>query len=192
MEDHKGRRLLWGWIPGFREDQGWQGAMTLPRNLSVSRDGWLIQEPVEELKELRGKHTLLENIFLENETMPLEIPGREFEVKGHFNGGNSGSYGLRFRLEDGQDFEISVEPDLIHFGPQEIPLTPFELGNSLDWQLFCDRTILELYVNGGLICATSVVYPDWENPDWELYAEGTKLEVQALDFWTMKSIYSIQ
>lgn len=59
FEDEKGRRLLIGWM-GLPDadytnpttDCGWQHALTLPRELSV-RDGRLIQQPIEELKQLR-------------------------------------------------------------------------------------------------------------------------------------------
>ena len=36
------------------EEAGWQHALTIPRELSV-RDGKLIQEPIEELKQLRSE-----------------------------------------------------------------------------------------------------------------------------------------
>ena len=75
------------------------------------------------------------------------------------------------------------------FGEEEISLEPYGLGDDLSLRLFFDRTVVELYVNGGLVCATSVVYPDKENPGWELFADGGALEVKSLDIWKMKSIY---
>ena len=60
FEDERGRRILIGWmgIPDAdytnpTEEAGWQHALTIPRKLSV-RDGKLIQEPIEELKQLRS------------------------------------------------------------------------------------------------------------------------------------------
>ena len=59
--DQQGRRILIGWmgIPDAdytnpTEEAGWQHALTIPRELSV-RDGKLIQEPIEELKQLRSE-----------------------------------------------------------------------------------------------------------------------------------------
>ena len=61
FEDESGRRILIGWmgIPDAdytnpTEEAGWQHALTIPRELSV-RDGKLIQEPIEELKQLRSE-----------------------------------------------------------------------------------------------------------------------------------------
>src|SRR5205823_11832353 len=30
LQDGKGRRLLWGWVKGFKEGRGWNGCLTLP------------------------------------------------------------------------------------------------------------------------------------------------------------------
>ena len=61
FEDESGRRILIGWmgIPDAdytnpTEEAGWQHALTNPKELSV-RDGKLIQEPIEELKQLRSE-----------------------------------------------------------------------------------------------------------------------------------------
>ena len=190
MEDGKGRRLLWGWIPGFKEGQGWQSAITVPRHLTVSAEGWLIQEPVEELVALRGDHTHSDVFVLEEGAMELDVPGLEFEMIADFSNKSASSFGIRLDLEvEGEVFEVAVGNDRINFGEREISLEPFQLGNDLSFRLFFDRTIVELYVNGGLICATSVVYPNKENPGLELFAEGGSLEVGFMDIWKMKSIY---
>lgn len=191
MEDEKGRRLLWGWIPGFRESQGWQGAITLPRNLTVTPEGWLVQEPVEELVALRGEHTHREAFTLEEGSEEVEVPGGEFELHARVSNHSADRYGLRLNLEEeGEVFEISVEGDVIYFGEEEITLKPYAPGNELDFRIFFDRTIVELYLNNGLVCATSVVYPDSEDPGWEAFSEGGRVRVNSLDIWKMNSIYA--
>ena len=45
------------------EEAGWQHALTIPRELSV-RDGKLIQEPIEELKQLRSEDKAVLYILL--------------------------------------------------------------------------------------------------------------------------------
>ena len=82
-----------------------------------------------------------------------------------------------------------MSENLINFGEEEISLEPYGLGDDLSLRLFFDRTVVELYVNGGLLCATSVVYPDKEFPAWEFFARGGELEVKSLDIWKTKSIY---
>jgi len=190
MEDGKGRRLLWGWIPGFKENQGWQSAMTIPRHLTLSKEGLLIQEPVEELVALRGDQSHSDAFTVEEGSLELDVPGHEFEMIANFSSKTASSFGIRLNLEEeGNKFEISVEDGQIIFGEREISLEPYNLEDTLSLRLFFDRSIVEMYVNGGLICATSVLYPDKENPGWELFAEGGSLEVESLDIWKMKSIY---
>lgn len=190
MEDGKGRRLMWGLIPGFKPNQGWQSAITLPRSLSVSPEGWLIQEPVKELVQLRRAHTELGDMTLNDEVRGLDVPGHEFEMMATFANHSADSYGIRFNTEKaGEVFEISVRDDRIMFREKEISLESYSVEGDLSFRLFFDRTILELYVNGGMICATSVVYPDWDNPSWEIFAEGGELRIIAADIWEMTPIF---
>jgi beta-fructofuranosidase len=190
MEDAKGRRLLWGWIPGFKEDQGWQGAMTLPRNIKVTSEGWLIQEPVEELTGLRGEQIRLEKLPLYDESMDLDVPGHEFEMITTFSGAATEVYGIRMNLEEeGEVFEISLADNMLNFGEREISLEPYRFGDDISFRIFFDRTIIELYLNGGMVCATSVVYPDRKNPGWQLFSEGGAVMVEMLDIWELNSIY---
>ena len=137
MEDGKGRRLLWGWIPGFKQEQGWQSAITLPRNLTVSPEGWLIQEPVEELIQLRGAHQSVGEMTLKDEVRELEVPGHEFEMMATFSNHSAKSYGIRFNTEKaGEVFEITVGDDRIMFGEKEISLEPLPMGDDLSFRLF--------------------------------------------------------
>jgi beta-fructofuranosidase len=53
------RRILWGWLRETRPDAqfaaaGWAGAMSLPRVLTVNRDGYLEMNPAAECEKLRG------------------------------------------------------------------------------------------------------------------------------------------
>ena len=59
-----GRKILFGWIPGFKKKQGWHGAISLPRELSIDSKGRLIQKPVTELEILRGELKSYSNIHI--------------------------------------------------------------------------------------------------------------------------------
>jgi beta-fructofuranosidase len=149
------------------------------------------QEPVEELVALRGEHTHREAFTLEEGSEEVEVPGGEFELHARVSNHSADRYGLRLNLEEeGEVFEISVEGDVIYFGEEEITLKPYVPGNELDFRIFFDRTIVELYLNNGLVCATSVVYPDSEDPGWEAFSEGGRVRVNSLDIWKMNSIYA--
>ena len=51
MEDPQGRRVLWGWVRGFKANRGWNGCLTLARIVSIDRDGHLLQAPAPELQK---------------------------------------------------------------------------------------------------------------------------------------------
>jgi beta-fructofuranosidase len=58
--DAHGRRILWGWIPERRSqaemiEAGWSGMMSLPRVLSLDRDGALRMTVLPDATNLRGE-----------------------------------------------------------------------------------------------------------------------------------------
>jgi beta-fructofuranosidase len=57
--DAQGRRILWGWIPERRSDDamtaaGWSGMMSLPRVLSLDKDGTLRMQVLPQAAALRA------------------------------------------------------------------------------------------------------------------------------------------
>ena len=52
LVDDKGRRILWGWVRGFKDKRGWNGCLSVPRILTLE-GGKLIQKPAPELAALR-------------------------------------------------------------------------------------------------------------------------------------------
>ncbi len=74
-----GRRILWGWLREARQQQqqidaGWAGVMSLPRVLTVGRDGEVRCDPAEEVETIRGR-------LLVDEMMSLR-PGHEVRLDG--------------------------------------------------------------------------------------------------------------
>jgi len=186
-EDEQGRRLLWGWIPDFKWDQGWQGAITIPRVVTTNNAGWLIQEPAPELSALRSEHQHTDEFILSG-NKELQVPGREFESEITFRNNSASFYGIEFLTEEGP-FRISIESDRIMFGDTEIPTEQYDLPAELSVRIFFDRTILEMYVEGGIICATAVLYPDTADPGWKIFSEGGDVSVTSVDIWKMGTIW---
>ena len=65
--DSTGRRILLGWVSGFRAGNGWNGCMSIPRILTLSEEGNIIQTPPPEMEKLRQKHTQFVNLPVNNE-----------------------------------------------------------------------------------------------------------------------------
>jgi beta-fructofuranosidase len=110
LQKDDGRRILFGWIPGFKPNQGWQGAISLPRDLSIDEKGRLVQKPVPELTELRGELTTLSNISLNNSSKNLDLTFPQFEMIMEVSNGGTNHIGFRFNDEDGNAYEINITP----------------------------------------------------------------------------------
>jgi sucrose-6-phosphate hydrolase SacC (GH32 family) len=158
--DDKGRRVLWGWIRGFKSGQGWNGALTVPRVLKLDNRGRLFQQPAEELAKLRGFHSsarpgegaggqVTEGASLES------FDGR-FEISAEYWSGND--CGVRiFKSENDPGLEIFYKNGELKIGAKTIAhvLGP---NDPLRLHIFVDRSVIEIYANG-TTCFTAVHYP---------------------------------
>jgi beta-fructofuranosidase len=187
MED--GERILFGWIPGFREDEGWQGAISLPRELSIDGKGRLIQKPVPQLTALRGEHRSEKRVVLTDTAKKIEISKPQFELLLKIGGQGADRIGFRFNDRNGDPFEIVLEPEVFRFNEKKVTVDPEIDHNLKSVHLFFDRTVIEIYVNSGELCATKVVYPDRINLDFEIFDERDELDIESLDVWEMASIW---
>lgn len=159
--EHQGRRISIGWISDFYEEHvpsenGAYGSMTIPRELHV-RDGKLYITPVREIGTLEGK-TLYE--------------GKEENIRLPKIEGNAYRAGIRF--SENTFFSILLGAD----GEKSISLVNDESGLHIvtkgvksegirfkadveevrDLEIYVDRRVAEVYVNGGEAVGTKVFY----------------------------------
>jgi beta-fructofuranosidase len=189
LQKDDGRRLLFGWINGFKPDQGWQGAITLPRELSLDAKGRLLQKPVEELSALRGNHTQYENVNLAKTAHNIEVGAPQFEMIADIAGNGADKIGFGFNDENGNPFKISLTPGTLDFGNEKLVVEPVLDEKIKNVHLFFDRTIIEIFVNGGRLCATKVVYPDMNDLSFKISGDGNETTISKLDVWELKSIW---
>ena len=224
MLDKDGRRIMWAWVLDrrivnhIRYDHeppkvGWSGMLTLPRVLTLDKDGILNINPVDELKALRTKKRTETFIDLEegNSKIMSSMSGNAIEIKAKVNVPSSGIFGMKVLSSgDGQeetiikfntidntieiDFEnSSLDTSIKHFeramGHDEIIATnqvaPFELrgGETLDLQIFIDKSIIEVFANGRQ-CVTQRVYPILENSQGvEVFSEKGGAMVESITTW---------
>ena len=83
--DEDGRRIMVGWVSGFKAGRGWNGCMSLPRILTLDKDRRLIQTPAPELRQLRGQRFHIENLSIANESKRLDgAHGDTLEIMAEF------------------------------------------------------------------------------------------------------------
>jgi beta-fructofuranosidase len=186
-----GRRLVWGWLNGFPAGRGWNGCLSLPRQLSLSSDGDLLQTPAPELVKLRGRSIKwahfqvgkTEQIFILPKTNTLEILA-EMDMQT--------TSAFRFEIKNGTNDTSAI---VISFNGLELqvlgskallPLSAEKGKLSLD--IFMDRSVLEVYFNKS-VCISKIIPPFGSNPDLTLHVENGVASLNRLQAWPMRTIW---
>jgi beta-fructofuranosidase len=191
MQVPDGRRLVWGWVNGFPGGHGWNGCLSLPRLLALSRDGQLLQDPAPQLDKLRGKLAGWKNLRLENDGAILPLPKTNtLEILAEFDLRTAKRIALTVR---GQS--QGAQPILISFDGSELtvmdakaPLQMAKDGGKLNLRIFIDRSVLEVFANE-TACITKVISPLDADPVLELRADGGPATAKRVRAWPMKTIW---
>ncbi|HEX5415167.1 MAG TPA: glycoside hydrolase family 32 protein, partial [Chloroflexota bacterium] len=167
MRDETGRRLVWGWLWEGRSAEacqraGWNGVMSLPRQLDLNADGTLRVFPVPELAALRGTHRREIRTDLAGTTPIDGLTGDALELIAEFDVGNRGQAGLAVRrAPDGEEEtrvvydaatrRLSIDRTRSSVDPNvERDIRSAELAVSdgrLTLHLYLDRSVLEVFAN---------------------------------------------
>ena len=190
--DKDGRRILLGWICGFKPNRGWNGCMSLPRILTLDADNRLIQTPAPELKKLRGKHVEIDNMLLASEVKRLnEVNGDTLEIICEFEAGSAEAFGLKVRQsEDGKNaITIRYASGNLSVAGTDVPLqlhAPFKI---LKLHVFIDKSVLEVFIDDGATSVTRVEYPGEKDLGVSVFAENGSATLKSFDAWELKPIW---
>ena len=189
--DKDGRRILLGWICGFKPKRGWNGCMSLPRVLTLDKDQRLIQTPAPELRKLRGKHHTIRNVVLNGESKRLgDVNGDALEIMAELVATNAKAFGLKVRQsKDGKDaITIRYANGNLNVAGTDVPLKLPSHSKTLKLHVFIDKSVLEIFINDGATCVTRVEYPGEKDLGVSVFAENGSATLKSLDAWKMKPI----
>lgn len=154
-----GRRLLIGWmgLPDDDEfcqptlDYGWIHTMTCPRELTLHNDR-LVQRPARELQQLRERETQFAAIA---DSLPaLEAESAELELT------TDGSFSACF----GEALTLSVTTDGVTLRRRNLRTGEPEerrwAGDVQRLQILCDRSSVEIFINGGDAVMSARYFPE--------------------------------
>ncbi len=118
LVDDRGRNIIWGWVlerkPGYLPNYGWSGIMSLPRVLTLARNGELQINPPEEIKNLRLPGGWKEKAITvaAHTEKELALEGTSLEIKLDIKGSEKAAYGVKvFCSPDGrEETVISYDP----------------------------------------------------------------------------------
>jgi beta-fructofuranosidase len=190
--DKGGRRIMLGWVCGFKPGRGWNGCMSLPRVLTLDKDQRLVQAPAVELKKLRGRHVRVENLSLSSESRRIEgAQGDTLEIVADFEPGNASAFGLKVRCsEDGRDAATLRYADgTLNVAGTEVPIPLGEERKTIKLHVFLDKSVMEVFINDGLASVTRVNYPGEEDLGVAAFSENGCVTLKSLDVWQMKPIW---
>lgn len=189
MQPADGRRIVWGWVNGFPGGHGWNGCLSVPRLLSLSGNGQLLQTPAPELMQLRGKAVDWRNLDLSKGLHSLVLPKTNaLEIQAGISRGKDGI--VQLRLKSGSQ---DVPAVVITWGPSQLQVRdiaaplPTAAAKKLTLHIFLDRSVLEVFADEGT-CITEVIPPLGADPVLELDAYGA-VTVSRLQVWPVQSIW---
>jgi beta-fructofuranosidase len=189
MQLASGRRLVWGWVNGFPEGHGWNGCLSLPRQLSLSPDGQLQQEPAPELRKLRGAPRAWRRIPLNRQQQTLSLPDTDaLEIQVALDLQNASSVLLQLKGE-GQDtpaLTLQCSPSELVFQDTKAALEP--ANNELRLHIFLDRSVFEVFANK-TACVTKTIRPLTGHLTLTVSAENGTGRLKRVEAWPMKSIW---
>ncbi len=201
MVDDKGpggasRRIMHGWVRNppspTKAVPYWQGAHSIPRVITVA-GGRLVQEPIPELKVLRGKKSQFRNLSVTPKSKGLlkGVAGDALEIVATFKPGKAKRFGVKVRVSPDGKTALPVWYDAAkrEFGIANTRMTSdLKEGATVTMRIFVDRSIVEVYVNGNAV--TKVAYLDPKAQGIELFAESGPCTAELIDIWEMASMWS--
>lgn len=158
-----GRRVMIAWMNAWDSsmpeiEDGWAGALTLPRELSV-KDGYLVQKPVAELKGLR-QEVLLDGQLEAQQDYKL---GKVAELELTFA---DKAEGVLLLLTDGsRNLQLSLEPGgrlILNRNTEDGERAALRRSEGpLKLQIFLDKSSAEIFVDDGELTFTERMY--WQD-----------------------------
>ena len=191
--DDRRRCVLFGWVSGFKTGRGWNGCMSLPRILSLDKDGHLIQTPAPELEKLRGKHVGAKGLVLNDSGRVVEgARGDTLEILVRFEPAGAKAFGLKVRRSNDGKNAVTFRYDggTLDAAGTKVPLKLDEGKKTLILHVFLDKSVMEAFINGGSQCVTRVIYPGDKDLGIEVFSQGGKTHVKSIDIWSIKPIWS--
>jgi beta-fructofuranosidase len=204
-----GRRVMWAWctpwvngmqkvgrpmdFEALMKDKIQPGIQSLPRELSLPKDGVLRIKPLRELEALRSETKQQKQITVKSDSSHTlkDIAGDTMELEIVFTKPAASEFGLKVLCgKDGsKGFTIAS-------GKASKALTvgyikpPFELsdGEDLTLRVFIDKNMVEVFANDR---QAAVAWHEYEPQDIHvsLFSKGGDIELKSVSAWKMKSIY---
>jgi beta-fructofuranosidase len=186
-----GRRIVWGWVNGFPGGHGWNGCLSVPRELSLSSDGQLRQSPASQLRKLRGGAVEWRNTLLRAEGTAFRLPHTNtLEIRAEILLRNSDSIVLSLNSAVASPSHVTMKFDGSKFKMEDAdgPLSLAGSQGKLDLRIFIDRSVLEIFANDTL-CATRIISSLDADATLQVSSSDGSAQAKRIEAWPMKTIW---
>lgn len=179
-----GRRLFIGWMSNWQYAQivptvEWRSAMTLPRSLTLNKnekDYRIWSQPIEEISSIVQE-------AVDPEALSSGTYKITFDVDGDFE--------LNLFNELKESVSIAVKGKVFQFDRSGAGVVDFhedfgathhvELETTIEnMMVFVDRSSIEIFINGGEMVLTEIVFPNEPLLNIDLSGSGNNLKVQPI------------
>ena len=190
MQVPDGRRLVWGWVNGFPGGRGWNGCLSLPRQLSISHDGELLQMPASQLEKLRGKPITSRHLPLQGDAQIFKLPDTNtIEIAADIRMASARRINLDIKGESNTSgITINYDGAELAVGDTHVPLKLSGNSEKLQLRIFIDRSVLEIFAND-FVCITKVIPTLDPHASVYMTAEGSEAEVRKIQAWPIEAIW---
>jgi fructan beta-fructosidase len=202
------RRIMLGWMNNWQyatviPTETWRGAFSIPRQLALTKTTKgirLVQQPIPELKTLRGEHHHWHNETIDPYTELLTgIQGDSLEIIAEFRiTGAIDQFGLRLRVGDSIHTAIGYKVreqelfvDRTHSGLHDfhagfacVHSVHLLLQNDvIQFHIFIDSSSIEVFADHGLVTFSELIFPHPDCLGLELFAQGGHVILNSLDIY---------
>ena len=186
-----GRRLVWGWLNGFPSGHGWNGCLSLPRQLSISSDGHLHQVPAPQLIKLRGRPSEWRNLRLRGGDETFRLPGTntlEIQADILVRSAKKVSLEIKSGSKDAKPVTVEFDGSELAVMDTKAPLQISDDQKKLNLRIFIDRSVLEVFANE-TACITKIIPTLEADATLHIRAEGGEADLDQIRAWPMKTIW---
>lgn len=188
MFDPEGRCLLWGWIRDFPGGKGWNGCLTLPRELTLGDDGHVRQTPANELAQLRGQRKSFDDVQISGTRELRRGVRNAFELGVEIKLDEAREAGVRLGHTDERDgIVVALDGKELRVGDSRVPLA-VKHNQPVSLRVFVDHSVLEVYVDDQ-ICVSKVIPTGASGEGIEFFPTGGKAEFKSIQIWPMGTIW---
>lgn len=185
---------------------GWRGMMSIPRELYLKDDGEnikLIQKPIRELKNLREEFYSEKNIELDG-FKKIEFKENSYEIRAELDFNQAEEIIFALHKNEKQESLIKFNKkqgkiiiDLNNSGNTDFDETfllekeiEYDFKEKLEVDIFVDCSSMEVFLDGGEISITNLLFPELNSKEIEIRVAGGKSNINYLEVFKLNSIWN--